>query len=138
MELGAVGSAQSALTELAKLLPDTAERVVDGRTEEVPVAELRPGAVVLVRPGAQIPADGAVDDGLSDVNESMMTVESRPVDKEPGAAVIGGTVNGSGSLPVRVGHTGDESVLAGIMGLVEEASPAVRGPRPSPIGRPFG
>ncbi len=121
MELRAVGSAQSALTELAKLLPDTAERVVDGQTEEVPVAELRPGDLVLVRPGARIPADGTVVEGQSDVNESMMTGESRPVDKAPGAEVIGGTVNGSGSMRIRVGKTGDQTVLAGIMQLVQEA-----------------
>jgi Cu2+-exporting ATPase len=121
MELRAVGSAQSALKELAKLLPDTAERVLDERTEEVPVADLRPGDLILVRPGAQVPADGSVEVGRGDVNESMVTGESRPVAKEPGAEVIGGTVNGSGSLRVRVGKTGEETVLAGIMRLVQEA-----------------
>lgn len=121
MEMRAVGGAQSALTELAKLLPDTAERVVDGQTEEVPVAELQPGDLVLVRPGAQIPVDGAVKEGRSDVNESMVTGESRPVTKEAGTEVIGGTVNGSGSLRIRVGRTGDQTVLAGIMRLVQEA-----------------
>src|SRR5579884_2872490 len=121
LELRAVGSAQSALRELARLLPDTAERLVDGRTEEVLVADLRQGDLVLVRPGARIPADGTVEEGRSEVNESMVTGESRPVSKEPGAAVIGGTVNGSGSLRARVGKTGDETLLAGIMRLVQEA-----------------
>jgi Cu2+-exporting ATPase len=121
LELRAVGSAQSALQELARLLPDTAERVLDGHTEEVPVANLRAGDLVLVRPGARIPADGAVEDGHSDVDESMVTGESRPVAKGPGAAVIGGTVNASGSLRVRVGQVGDQTVLAGIMRLVQEA-----------------
>jgi P-type Cu2+ transporter len=121
MEMRAVGSAQSALAELAKLLPDTAERVLDGRTEEVPVADLRSGDLLLVRPGARVPADGQVEEGRSDVNESMVTGESRPVAKEVSAAVIGGTVNGTGSLRVRVGRTGDDTVLAGIMRLVQEA-----------------
>jgi len=121
LEMRAVGSAQSALKELARLLPDIAERVVDGRTEEVLVADLRPDDLVLVRPGAQVPADGTVEEGKSDVDESMVTGESRPVSKEPGAGVIGGTVNGSGSLRVRVAKTGDETVLAGIMRLVQEA-----------------
>jgi Cu2+-exporting ATPase len=121
MELRAVGSAQSALRELAKLLPDTAERVVDGRTEEVPVAALQPGDVVLVRPGSRIPADGVVLEGQSDVDESMVTGESRPIAKQPGAVVIGGTLNGSGSLQVRVTKSQDATVLAGIMRLVQDA-----------------
>jgi Cu2+-exporting ATPase len=122
LEMRAVGSAQSALNELAKLLPDTAERVLpDGRTERVPVAKLRAGDLVLVRPGAQAPADGAVEDGRSAVNESMITGESRPVEKAPGAEVIAGTVNGTGSLRVRVTKTGEQTALAGIMRLVAEA-----------------
>jgi Cu2+-exporting ATPase len=121
MEMRAVGSAQSALKELAKLLPDTAERIVDGGTEEVPVAALRPADLVLVRPGMRVPADGRVEEGRSQVNESMVTGESRPVDKGAGAEVIGGTVNGSGSLRVRVARTGGDTVLAGIMRLVAEA-----------------
>ena len=122
MEMKAVNNAQGALNELAKLLPDRAERVLPGgETEQVLVAELRGGDLVLVRPGAQVPADGAVEDGKSQVNESMITGESRPVDKERGAEVIAGTVNGSGSLRVRITKTGDETALAGIMRLVAEA-----------------
>jgi len=121
MEMRAVGSAQNALQELAKLLPDTAERLVDGRSEIVPVDQLRPGDLLLVRPGMQVPSDGVVEDGQSQVNESMMTGESRPVDKRTGDEVIGGTVNGSGSLRVRVAQAGDQTVLAGIMRLVQEA-----------------
>src|SRR5690606_4998366 len=97
-EMRAVGSAQSALNELAKLLPDRAERIVGERTEMVPAAELRPGDLLLIRPGASLPADGEVVEGASQVNESMITGESRPVPKQPGAEVIAGTVNGSGSL----------------------------------------
>jgi Cu2+-exporting ATPase len=74
-----------------------------------------------VRPGASVPADGTVEDGQSDVNEAMITGESRPVSKEPGVPVIGGTINGDGSLRVRVTATGDETALAGIMRLVEQA-----------------
>jgi Cu2+-exporting ATPase len=121
MEMRAVGSAQSALNELAKLLPDMAERIVDGRTESVPVGALREGDIVLVRPGASIPADGAVTEGDSQVNEAMITGESRPVHKRPGDEVIAGTVNGSGSLRVRVTRTGEQTALAGIMRLVAEA-----------------
>ncbi len=121
LEMRAVGSAQSALNELAKLLPDTAERIVEGRTEPVPVSELRLNDLVLVRPGAQVPADGQVEEGESQVNESMITGESRPVHKQPGAEVIAGTVNGSGSLRVRITRTGEQTMLAGIMRLVAEA-----------------
>lgn len=121
MEMRAVGSAQSALNELARLLPDTAERIVGDTTERVPVSELRAGDLVLVRPGSQVPADGLVDDGRSQLNESMMTGESKPVDKAPGSEVIAGTVNGSGSLRVRINRTGEQTMLAGIMRLVQEA-----------------
>src|SRR5262249_50259098 len=101
IEMRSIAQAQGALDELAKLLPDTAVRIAgDDRTEIVPVSALRAGDLVLVRPGAGIPADGVVRDGASDVNESMITGESRPVPKLPGAGVIAGTVNGSGSLRV--------------------------------------
>lgn len=121
MEMRAVGSAQSALNELAKLLPDTAERIVDGRTEEVPVSALRDNDRVLVRPGASVPADGEVVDGESQVNEAMITGESRPVHKRSGDEVIAGTVNGSGSLRVKITRTGEQTTLSGIMRLVAEA-----------------
>ncbi len=122
IEMRSVRRASSALDELAKLLPDTAERITDdGETEEVPVNELGEGDLVLVRPGASVPADGVVEEGDSDVNESMITGESKPVSKEPGDEVIGGTINGDGSLRVRIAATGDETTLAGIMRLVEEA-----------------
>jgi Cu2+-exporting ATPase len=116
-----ISQAQGALKELAKLLPDTADRVVDNRTETVPVSDLRDGDVVLVRPGASIPADGLVRDGSSDVNESMITGESRPVRKASGEKAIAGTVNGTGSLRVQVTGTGERTALAGIMRLVAQA-----------------
>ncbi|MDS0474630.1 copper-translocating P-type ATPase [Natrinema sp. 1APR25-10V2] len=122
IEMRSVRRASSALDELAKLMPDTAERLTeDGETEEVPVSELEEGDLVLVRPGASVPADGVVEDGDSEVNESMITGESRPVSKEPGDEVIGGTINGDGSLRVQIDATGEETTLAGIMRLVEEA-----------------
>ncbi|WP_227134262.1 copper-translocating P-type ATPase [Halorubellus salinus] len=121
IEMRSVRRASSALDELAKLMPDIAERITDDGTEEVPVTELSEGDRVLVRPGASVPADGVVEEGDSDVDEAMITGESKPVSKEPGADVIGGTVNGDGSLRVRIDATGDETTLAGIMRLVEEA-----------------
>ena len=121
MEMRSIAQASGALRELAKLLPDTAVRVVDGRTEEVPVSALREGDIVLVRPGASIPADGVVREGKSAVNEAMITGESRPVDRAEGDEVIAGTVNGAGSLRVEVTRTGERTALAGIMRLVAEA-----------------
>jgi Cu2+-exporting ATPase len=121
MEMRSIMQAQGAISELAKLLPSTATRIVDGRTEEVPIASLRAGDLVLVRPGESVPADGLVREGRSTVNESMITGESRPVDKSEGAGVTAATVNGSGSLRVEVVRTGDQTTLAGIMRLVEQA-----------------
>jgi Cu2+-exporting ATPase len=121
IEMRSIAQAQGALKELAKLLPDTAVRVVADRTESIPVSQLRDGDIVLIRPGAAVPADGIVRDGSSDVNESMITGESRPVRKETGGKVIAGTVNGSGSLRVEVTGTGERTALAGIMRLVAQA-----------------
>jgi Cu2+-exporting ATPase len=109
------------LKELAKLLPNTAVRVIGESTEEVPVNALANGDVLLVRPGASIPADGIVRQGASSVNESMITGESRPVEKKEHDNVIAGTINGSGSLRVEVTGTGERTALAGIVRLVEQA-----------------
>ncbi len=122
LEMRSVRQASGALNELAQLMPDTAERVTaSGEIETVPVDQLSTGDVMLVRPGASVPADGEVVEGRSDVNEAMITGESKPVSKEPGDEVIGGTINGDGSLRVRVEATGEETTLAGIMRLVREA-----------------
>jgi P-type Cu2+ transporter len=122
IELRSVGQAQGALRELAKLLPDQAERLLPaGETEVVAVSALHTGDKILIRPGASIPADGLVVDGDSSVNESMITGESKPVHKHVGAQVIGGTVNGSGSLRVEIQQVGEQTALAGIMRLVQEA-----------------
>jgi Cu2+-exporting ATPase len=121
IEMRSISQAQGALGELAKLLPNTAVRLRGEETEEVPVSALREGDLMLVRPGASIPADGPVVEGSSEVNEAMITGESQPVRKKPGDQVIAGTVNGSGSLRVRVTGTGERTALAGIMRLVEQA-----------------
>jgi Cu2+-exporting ATPase len=122
IEMRSITQAQGALNELAKLLPDTAVRLDEaGNTRDVPVAELRRGDSLLIRPGAGIPADGVVKEGQSAVNESMITGESKPVDKTRGEKVIAGTVNGRGSLRIQVTETGNETALAGIMRLVEQA-----------------
>ncbi|HVO41340.1 MAG TPA: heavy metal translocating P-type ATPase, partial [Aggregatilineales bacterium] len=122
LEMRSVRQASGALDELAKLMPDTAERVQpDGSTLQVSVDALRTDDLVLVRPGASIPADGEVAEGHSAVNEAMITGESRPVSKEPGVKVIAGTINGEGSLRIRVTAIGKDTALAGIMRLVEQA-----------------
>jgi Cu2+-exporting ATPase len=131
IEWRAVGRAEGALSELAKLLPVTAERVVGDRTEDVPVSLLRPGDVVLVRPGGRVPVDGEVTEGESDLNESMITGESRPVGRRSGNQVVAGTVNGSGALSVLVTRIGEETALAGIMRLVAEAQASKSRPRRS-------
>ena len=122
LEMRSVRQASGALNELAKLMPDTAERIHHGdMTETVPVSALKRGDLFLVRPGASVPADGEVIDGHSNVNEAMITGESKPVHKMNGTKVIAGTINGDGSLRVRVTATGNETALAGIMRLVEQA-----------------
>jgi Cu2+-exporting ATPase len=121
IEMRSISQASGALRELAKLLPSTAQRIVGEAIEDVSISVLRESDIVLVRPGASVPADGIVQSGKSDVNESMITGESVPVSKIEGAKVIAGTVNGSGSLRVTVTGTGERTALANIMRLVEQA-----------------
>ena len=121
LEMRSIAQARGALSALAELLPDTAERVRDGGTETVPISALSVGDVVLVRPGGRVPADGVIADGEADVDESMITGESKPVSKEPNDKVVAGTVAAGGSLRVRVEALGDETALSGIMRLVEAA-----------------
>ncbi len=121
LEMRAISQARGALDALAALLPDTAERVTESGIEEVVLAELRVGDVVLVRPGARVPADGTVIEGTADVDESMITGESRAVSKGPGATVVAGTVAAGGSLRVRVTAIGEQTALSGIMRLVAAA-----------------
>ncbi len=127
LEMRALGQARGALAALAALLPDEAERVVpsgagtgDG-TEVVPLVEIREGDVVLVRPGARVPADGTVIDGEAEVDESMVTGESRPVARAAGDRVVAGTVATDSSLRIQVDAVGDDTALAGIQRLVAEA-----------------
>jgi Cu2+-exporting ATPase len=122
IEMRSVRQASGALDALSKLMPDTAERILtDGRVESVAVGKLQGGDLLLVRPGASIPADGQVIEGASSVNEAMITGESKPVGKKPGDAVIGGSINGDASLRVQVTATGEQTALAGIMRLVAQA-----------------
>ncbi|REG02407.1 Cu2+-exporting ATPase [Asanoa ferruginea] len=120
-ELKAVGQARGALAALAALLPDDAERVTAAGVETVPVAALALGDVVLVRPGARVPADGRVVEGAAEVDESMITGESRPVSRGPDDRVVAGTVVTDAALRLRVDAVGADTALAGIQRLVAQA-----------------
>ncbi len=122
IEMKSVMGASKALEELVALLPSDAHKIMpDGAIKDVPLSELVKGDRVLVKPGERIPADGAVLKGGSSVNESMLTGESRPVSKSEGATVIGGSINGEGSLTVEVKNTGADSFLSKVIDLVREA-----------------
>jgi Cu2+-exporting ATPase len=121
MEMRAIGQARGALAALAELLPDQAERVTDGGTETVTLADLSIGDVVLVRPGGRIPADGEIASGEVEVDESMVTGESKPVAKQPGDRVVAGTVATDNSIRVRITAVGEDTALAGIQRLVAQA-----------------
>jgi Cu2+-exporting ATPase len=121
LEMKAVAQARGALDALAALLPDTAERVTESGTEKVPLAALRVGDVILVRPGSRVAADGVVVEGTADVDESLITGESLAISKSSGASVVGGTVAEGGSLRVRVKAVGEQTALSGIMRLVAAA-----------------
>ena len=121
LEMRAISQARGALNALAALLPDTAERVMGADAQTIPLSELSVGDIVLVRPGARVPADGIVVEGAADVDESMITGESKTVPKGAGARVIAGTVASGGSLRVRVTAIGDQTALSGIMRLVATA-----------------
>jgi Cu2+-exporting ATPase len=121
LEMRSIAQAQGALAALAELLPDTAERVVGGTTETVPLAAIAVNDIVLVRPGARVPVDGTVVDGDADVDESLITGESRPVPKAVGDAVVAGSVAAGGSRRVHVSAVGEGTALSGIMRLVAAA-----------------
>jgi Cu2+-exporting ATPase len=121
LEMRAIAQARGALSALAALLPDTAERIRGTDTQSVPLSELRVGDVVLVRPGARVPADGTVVEGAADVDESMITGESKSVPKGTGDKVVAGTVASGGSLRVTVTAIGEQTALSGIMRLVAAA-----------------
>jgi Cu2+-exporting ATPase len=124
IEMRSVMGASKALEELARLMPSTAHRLGDGTVEEVPVEALKPGDRVLVKPGEKIPVDGVVIEGRTTLNESMLTGESRPVEKGVGDEVIGGAINGESAITVEVRRTGDETYLAQVIELVRKAQEA--------------
>ncbi|WP_082101373.1 heavy metal translocating P-type ATPase [Demequina rhizosphaerae] len=129
-EMKAVGQAQGALQALAELLPDDAERTTaDGGTEHVSIADLEEGDTVVVRPGGRIPADGTIAKGEASLDESMITGESAPVAKKEGDHVVAGTVATDGSLRVEVTATGDDTALAGIQRMVQDAQDSRSGTR---------
>jgi Cu2+-exporting ATPase len=122
IEMRSVMGASSALEALVRLLPAEAHRVKpDGSTEDVPVTQIRPGDVLLVKPGEKVPIDGLITDGRSNLNESMLTGESKPVERKAGEEVIGGSVNGEGALNIRVEKTGDQTYLSQVIELVRQA-----------------
>ena len=121
IEARSVLGASRALEELVRVMPTTAHLVRNGEVVDVPVSQLKPNDVVLVRPGEKVPSDGVVVDGESSVNEALLTGESKPVDKERDAQVIGGAINGEGALKVRITRTGEETYIAQVIKLVEQA-----------------
>ncbi len=120
-EMKAIGQARGALAALAELLPETAERIIDGNPEEVSISDLVLGDVVLVRPGGRVPADGVVVEGSAAFDESMITGESRATRRSEGDRVVAGTVSTDSSVHVRVDAIGDDTALAGIQRMVQDA-----------------
>ncbi len=122
IEMKSVMGASRALEELASLMPSDAHKVsADGESEDVPIEELEPGDRVLIKPGEKIPVDGEVVEGETSVNESMLTGESKPVEKAVGSKLIGGSINEQGSVTAEVEKTGKDSFLSQMIDLVEEA-----------------
>lgn len=122
IEMKSVMGASNALQELAKMMPSTARRISsEGEHEDVSIEDLQSDDLILVRPGEKVPADGTVMEGDSNVNESMLTGESKPVSKKKDDQVIGGSVNGSGTLKIKVKHIGEDSYLTKVIGMVKEA-----------------
>lgn len=121
IEMRAVQGAQGALKELAKLLPDKAEVIRGNLTEIIALNELKVGDIMLIKPGSKIPADGKIIDGRSELNEAIITGESKPVSKSVNDEVIAGSINGDGSLKVEVTKIGESTFLAGVMRLVADA-----------------
>jgi len=121
IEMKAVQGAQGALRELSKLIPDTAEVVQGEETKTIPLSELKVGDIIFIRPGARVAADGIIIEGTSKLDESLITGESRPIEKSVNDEVIGGTTNKNGALKVRVSKIGDDTFLSGVMRLVAEA-----------------
>lgn len=121
IEMKSILSASSALEKLAQLMPDKAHRIENGKVTDVKIEELAKDDIVLIKPGEKIPADGIVIKGSSYVNEAMLTGESKPVRKEKGSTVIGGSINGDGSIEIKISGAGEESYLSKVINLVKEA-----------------
>jgi P-type Cu2+ transporter len=122
IEMRSVMGASRALEEMSELMPSDAHRVMpDGSIKNIPIEEIQTGDKVLVKPGEKVPVDGKVVQGESTVDESMLTGESSPVSKQTGAQVVGGSINGEGSLTVTVNKTGKDAYLSQMMNLVEQA-----------------
>ena len=121
IEMASVEGASRALEELSELVPNQAHLLRDGQVQDVPVSQVRADDTVLIRPGEQIPNDGTVIEGQTEVNEAFLTGESRPVPKRQGDEVVAGSVNGEGSVQVRVTRTGEDTTVSQMMRLVEDA-----------------
>ncbi|MDH5685874.1 MAG: HAD-IC family P-type ATPase, partial [Hadesarchaea archaeon] len=122
IEMRSVMGASRALEELAKMMPSIAHLVQpDGSTKDVPVDELSPGDLVLVKPGEKVPVDGSIEKGETDVNEAMLTGESKPIPKKEGDKVIGGSINGEGAVEVKIEKTGKDTYLSQVINLVKQA-----------------
>ncbi len=121
LEMRSILGASKALEALAALMPDEAHLVEGDQVKKVSVSELKPGDIILIKPGEKVPADGIIIEGSSDLNESMLTGESKPVTKTKGAEVIGGSINGSGAIKVKVKGTGEDTYLSKVINLVKEA-----------------
>ncbi|MEK6730772.1 MAG: copper-translocating P-type ATPase [Pseudomonadota bacterium] len=124
IEMNSILGASRSLELLVQMMPSVAHVVKDGSVEDVHLEKLQVGDIVLVRPGEKLPADGTVIEGVSYINESMLTGESKPVKREVGNEVIGASLNGNGSLKVKVKHTGKDSYLSKVIHLVQEAQKA--------------
>ena len=135
IEMRSVMGASRAPEELARILPSEAHLIQDGEARDVKVADLKPEDRVLVKPGEKIPVDGRVLEGATDVNESMLTGESLPVIKRPGDEVLGGSVNGSGSVTVVVKKTGQDTYLNQVIELVRHAQESRSRTQTSPTER---
>lgn len=121
MEMKAIRGASGALNELVKLIPPMANRFKNGEIDEVPTSEVRVGDILLVRPGEKVPIDGVVVEGETTLNEAMITGESKPVNKKKGEEVIGGTINGEGSIRIKIAKTGEDTALGQIITMVQNA-----------------
>jgi len=122
IEMESIMGASKALEELAKLMPKSAHKIFnDGNIEDVTLDKIKSGDTLLIKPGEKVPADGEIIEGQSEINESMVTGESKPVSKKIGDEVIGGSINGEGSLKVEVKKTGNESFLSQVISMVKTA-----------------